>query len=175
MSTSVLDSTFLLTFLLAVGLFFFIRASVKDRTQVVTLSAMQPEETLLPSLKQYFTDRAYQVVQVDAPSNRVLLRGTVRPSWFLAVFLALLAAIGSLCLILVLTMLFPRETPLWLSLFLLSPLAGWFYWQRAGREETVTVQIEPCDDDRTRSQITVTAHRDEVAALQRSLNLQLVA
>ncbi|MEQ8754914.1 MAG: cofactor assembly of complex C subunit B, partial [Coleofasciculus sp. G1-WW12-02] len=43
MSTPILSSTFLLTLLLAVGLFFFIRASVKDRTQKVQLIAQEPE------------------------------------------------------------------------------------------------------------------------------------
>jgi hypothetical protein len=35
MNTAVLPSTFVLTLLLAVGLFFFIKASVKDRTEQV--------------------------------------------------------------------------------------------------------------------------------------------
>ncbi|MBD0390148.1 MAG: cofactor assembly of complex C subunit B, partial [Nostoc sp. C3-bin3] len=41
MDTAILPSTFVLTFLLAVGLFFFIRASTKDRTETARLISEQ--------------------------------------------------------------------------------------------------------------------------------------
>jgi uncharacterized membrane protein len=106
-NTAVLSSTFLLTLLLAVGLLFFIRASVKDRIQQVQLIAEEPEESLLSRLQQYFDQRAYRVAAVDAATNQVIFQGFVRPSWFLAIFLTVLAACGILCLSLVLSMLYP--------------------------------------------------------------------
>ena len=105
MDTTILSSTFLLTLLLAVGLFFFIRASVKDRTQQVQLIASEPEESLLARLQHYFEQRAYRVADVDAATRQVIFQGFVRPSWFLAIFLTVLAACGILCLSLVLSFL----------------------------------------------------------------------
>jgi len=173
-NTPILSSTFFLTLLLAIGLFFFIRASVKDRTEQVKLLAEQSEESLLAQLQQYFDQRAYQVTAVDAAQNRVTFQGVVRPSWFLAIFLTLLAACGFLCLALVLSLLFPGIGSIFLALMLLAPAAGLFYWQRAKRPEQVSLKLETISSEakETQSLITVTAHRDELAALQEALHLK---
>jgi hypothetical protein len=173
-NTPILSSTFFLTLLLAIGLFFFIRASVKDRTEQVKLITEQPEESLLTQLQQYFDQRAYQVTAVDAERNQVTFQGIVRPSWFLAIFLTLLAGCGFLCLSLVLSLLFPGMGSIFLGLILLAPAAGLFYWQRAGRPERVSLKLEtlPHEENGTQSLITVTAHRDELAALQEALQLK---
>ncbi|AFZ11206.1 hypothetical protein Cri9333_0208 [Crinalium epipsammum PCC 9333] len=176
MNTIVPSSTFLLTLLLAVGLFFFIKASVKDRIQQVKLISEQPEDSLLTQLKQYFDQRAYQVTAIDAATNQVTFQGFVRPSWFLAIFLSVLAACGILCLSLVLSFLYPSLTNAFLALVLLAPVAGIFYWQKAGRPEQVFLKVETISSvevqPETKSLITVTAHRDELAALQQTLNLK---
>lgn len=175
MTQTILSSTLLLTLLLAVGLFFFIRASVKDRTQQVRLIAEQPEESLLGQLQQYFAKRAYQVTAVDATQNQVTFQGFVRPSLFLAVFLTLLAGCGILCLVLVLSQLFPQIGRLFLALILLAPVSGLFYWQKAGRPEQVSLRVETLASEGVARQsiITVTAHRDELAELQQALQLKL--
>ncbi len=174
MNTTILASTFLLTLLLAVGLFFFIRASVKDRIQQVQLIAEQSEASLLTELKQYFAQRSYQVTALDAVQNQVTFQGFVRPSWFLAIFLTLLAGCGILCLSLVLSFLFPNLTKIFLGLVLLSPAAGIFYWQKAGRPEQVFLKLEALSSQGaiTKSLITVTAHRDELQTLQDTLGLK---
>lgn len=178
MSNSVLPSTLLLTVLLTVGLVFFIRASVKDRTQVAILVSDQPEESLLAQMQQYFAQRAYQVATVDAANNQVTLEGVVRPSVFLATFLTLLAAVGILCLSLVLSILFPSWMGLWFSLVALAPGAGWFYWWQAKRPEQVTFKLSNATPGtvrtkkETRSVVQVTAHRDELLELQRTLQLE---
>ncbi|MFO8041439.1 MAG: cofactor assembly of complex C subunit B, partial [Sodalinema sp.] len=46
MDTLSLNSIAIPTFLMAVGLFFFIRASVKDRTEVLHLGSNHPPEAL---------------------------------------------------------------------------------------------------------------------------------
>lgn len=170
----ILSSTLLLTLLLAVGLLFFIRASVKDRTQQVKLLAEQPEESLLTQLQQYFDERAYRIAAVDAAANQVTFQGFVRPSWFLAIFLSLLAACGLLSLSLVLSLLYPTFGSIFLVLVLLAPVAGVFYWQKAGRPEQVYLKVEAIagKDSMEQSLITVTAHRDELAALQEALQLK---
>ncbi len=170
MNQTVITSTLLLTVLLMIGLFFFIRASVKDRTEQVRLLSEQPEESLLSQLRQYFGQRAYRVSAIDATNNQVTFEGFVRPSVFLAVLLTLLASIGLLCLVLVLSMVLPDESSFWFGLILLSPLAGVFYWKGAGRVEQVSLRVEPSADDK--SVITVKAHRDELAELQRILELK---
>ncbi|HEY9906459.1 MAG TPA: cofactor assembly of complex C subunit B [Thermosynechococcaceae cyanobacterium] len=168
MSYSVLSSTLLLTLLMLVGLIFFIRASVKDRIQVLRLSSAQPEEVTLQSLQEHFADRAYWVAAVDPGQKQIALEGNVRPSLALAIFLSGLAAIGMLCLSLVLSMLLPQLGLALLGLVLLSPIAGIFYWRRAGRAETVLIQVEPEESPSAQSTIRVTAHRDELAELQRA-------
>lgn len=179
MDTTVISSTFFLTLLLGIGLFFFIRASVKDRTQEVTLVSDRSQEALLESLQKYFAGRAYQPLNPDTtntPPNPHQLRfdGFVRPSLFLACFLTALAAVGLLCLSLVLSMLIPQYSYLFLGFTLLSPLAGVFYWKQAGRHEQVALEIKPnpTPNTQTQSLITVTAHRDELITLQKTLSLR---
>lgn len=174
MATSVLSSTFLLTLLLSIGLFFFIRASVKDRTEVARFVSERPEDSLLMQLQQHFAQRAYQVATVDAASQSVTFEGMVRPSLFLAMFLTVLAGVGLLCLSLVLAVLFPQSTWYPGFLVLLAPLAGAFYWKGATRLERVTLQVASTTDrlEPGQSIVTVSAHRDELAALRRSLPLK---
>jgi hypothetical protein len=173
MNTSVLASTFLLTLLLLVGLVFFIRASVKDRIQTVQLLSDQSQDSTLDQLGQYFTQRAYRVAAMNEEPFQIQFEGFVRPSLGLAVFLSGLAAIGGLSLALVLAILWPQFARFFLSLVLLAPLAGVFYWQRAGRTETVLLRVEPASQAATvaRSLVTVIGHRDELATLQEALSL----
>lgn len=173
MDLPVLASTILLTLLLAVGLFFFIRASVKDRTEVMRLMSEGEQASLLETLQKYFTERAYKISSVDAATNRVIYEGNVRPSLFLAIFLSVLAGVGLLCLALVLAILFPVARVFLPGLMLLAPLAGVFYWKQAGRQEKVALQVEVVQTDTLTlvNVLTVQAHRDELIQLQRSLNL----
>jgi Flp pilus assembly protein TadB len=164
----------LLTLLLLVGLFFFIRASTKDRTTKAQLVSEQDETALMSKIKEYFRSRAYQVAAIDREKNQVIFEGFVQPSWFLAVFLTLLASAGMLCLALVLWLLFPNFGLLFLGLVLLSPLSGLFYWKKAGRLEKVSFQIEAAKQGElsSPSKITIIAHRDELMELERALQLK---
>lgn len=169
----ILSSTVLLTLLMAVGLVFFIRASVKDRTQQVGLLAQESEESILTRLQQYFDQRAYRVAALDAATNQVTFQGFVRPSWFLAIFLTLLAACGILCLSLMLSFLNPSLSRLFLGLVVLSPAAGVFYWKKAGRNEQVSLTVEAyTTPEAVQTLVTVTAHRDELRELQQALKLK---
>jgi len=174
MQAPVLSSTVLLTVLLSIGLFFFIRASTKDRIEVAKLVSDQPETLLLEQLQQYFTQRAYRLARVDAASNTVVFEGFVRSSLWLASFLTVLAAIAFLCLALVLSLLFPKQVLLFPWLALLAPAAGYFYWVKSARSEQVSLQVESLSsaDIPTQQLVTVTAHRDELAELQGTLKLK---
>lgn len=172
-NTPVLSSTLFLTVLLLIGLFFFIRASVKDRTTEVQFFAELPEADLLPKVKAYFLERAYQVKSFDPDQEAVILEGFVQPSWFLAIFLSVLAGLGLLCISLVLFLYFNEFTYRngFFALTLLTPLAGIFYWNKAGRVEQVSVKLNTPDSPK-KSLITVKAHRDELIQLQQALPLQ---
>ncbi|MBD2202399.1 cofactor assembly of complex C subunit B [Calothrix sp. FACHB-1219] len=175
MDTAILPSTFLLTLLLSVGLFFFIRASTKERTQTAQLISEQDEATLMPQLKEYFRSRSYRVAAVDREQNQVTFEGFVKPSWFLAVFLTLLAFAGLVCLSLVLSILFPSVHSLFFGLLLLSPMSGIFYWKKAGRLEKVSLKLESNpNQQQSSSKITVIAHRDELTELQKALQLKAI-
>ena len=137
------------------------------------LMSQEPIDSLLAQLQQYFTQRSYKVVALDAEQNQVTFAGFVRPSWFLAVFLTFLAALGILCLVLVLSFLFPQVSLLFFALELLSPVAGIFYWQKAGRQEQVSLKLESTQE--TENLITVTGHRDELSVLRETLGWQQVS
>lgn len=171
MSYTILSSTLVLTLLLSVGLFFFIRASTKDRTQRIKFVSDSSEASLMAQLQQYMRERSYQVTTVDAENNSVTFEGFVRPSVFLAIFLSMLAAVGILCLALVWSQIFPGWSQLFLGLLFLSPAAGVFYWKKAARNEQVSLLLEPSGEQQ-QSQVTVTAHRDELIELARSLKLK---
>ncbi|ASC72261.1 hypothetical protein XM38_032160 [Halomicronema hongdechloris C2206] len=167
MTTPVLSSTFLLTLLLMVGLTFFIRASTKDRTERWQGFAAVSPEAILQQIREHLEHRAYRVVVEE--QGQLTFRGFVRPSLFLAIFLSALAAIGALCFALVLATLFPDYKSWFIGLLLLAPAAGRFYWTRAARPEQVTLQIKAADGPEAKSQVTVTAHRDELIALRQAV------
>jgi hypothetical protein len=174
--TTIISSTFLLTLLMIVGLFFFIRASVKDRTKKIQFLSTESEEILWQKLQQYFETRAYRVIDWDKEKKQVTLEGFVQPSWFLAIFLTILAGIGLSCLALVLFWVYPTVGNLVWGLIILAPLAGIFYWRKAGRLEQVSLSIQT-DFKLQPNQsnlLTVTAHRDELLQLQQNLSLELV-
>jgi hypothetical protein len=169
-------STLFLTLLMMVGLFFFIRASTKDRIETLTLCRDTPPRDLLQELTTYFEGRAYLAQPYQGDDTTRVFQGWVRPSWFLAIFLSTLAAVGALCFALVLASLFPTYGRGFIGLVLVAPAAGLYYWRRAGREEQVTVQVQPAPGSASKgattegqSELTVIGHRDELIALQQTL------
>lgn len=155
-----------LTILLMIGLFFFIRGSIKDRTEIVTIACQDNEDNILSYLRDYFQTRSYQVKAIDTETNKVTLEGVVSPSIFLAVFLSFLAGCGLFCFALVLSMLFSTESNLFLALLILAPLAGFFYWKGAGRVEKVAFRLDSNTQESSDTVITIQAHRDELIQLQ---------
>jgi Cofactor assembly of complex C subunit B len=166
--TNVLTSSAVLTFLLAIGLVFFIKASVKARIEQLSFVLTEPEAEFLPKFDRYLVDRAYRLVDVSDQTG-VVYEGAVAPSWFMAVFLSSLAAGGFLCLGLVLSYLLPAIGNLWLLLGLLAPLAGFFYWRKSARPEQVKLAVK---DEQSQKIVTITGHRDELAILGKTLAVQ---
>ncbi|MFN3926701.1 MAG: cofactor assembly of complex C subunit B [Pseudanabaenaceae cyanobacterium] len=158
-------SALILTLLLLMGLFFFLRASTKDRTESYTLT-VTPE--VVGQIQQYLHSRGYQLLARSPMTATISWRGRVRASVGLAVLLGGLAGVGVGCLGLVLAVLIP---PIWNEtveiLAVLSAIAGTviFYWRGANREETV--QLIAQGEDR----LTIQAHRDEITELRQRLQL----
>ncbi|NJK40642.1 MAG: cofactor assembly of complex C subunit B [Acaryochloridaceae cyanobacterium SU_2_1] len=157
-----------------VGLFFFIRASVKDRTETAEWMAALPEEDVLTQVESYLKDRAYRLIALEPEKSQVTFEGLVRPSLILALFLTGLMLVALLCLSLVLSVQFPVIGLRFLVLIALSPLSGWFYWQRAKRPEQVNLTVKSLvgeDDSRSvaKTLLTVMAHRDELSAMRARL------
>ncbi|HIK31456.1 MAG TPA: cofactor assembly of complex C subunit B [Oscillatoriales cyanobacterium M59_W2019_021] len=177
MTNPALSSLLFPTILLGIGLFFFIRSSVKERTEQLTLQSEETAAALAAQLREYFTSRAYRIAEVEPSRDRVTFEGNVQPSWFLAIFLTILTAIGLLCVVPIVSILAPQIAGVSAGIVLLSPLAGAFYWKQAGRTEQVSLRVETLSetDATTRSQVTVRGHRDELIALQQAIPLRLVS
>ena len=166
-----LISTFFLTLLLTIGLFFFIRASVKERTEKEKLILQVSRVLLIKQIKNYFEKRSYQVTSNQ--ENKIIFEGTVRPSWFHTIFLSILSLTGLLCLGLILSFLYQPLTPMFLSLGILSPITGLFYWRKACKIETVSVSFEH-STEKTEDNSTcciLTGHRDEIAQFKKAFSL----
>ena len=175
MDLPVINSTLILTILTMVGLPFFIRGSVKDRTEELAIKTWETEETLLPKLQTYFENRAYKAIAVDKDNNQVTFQGFVQPSWFMAIFLTFLTFLGLFSLALVLVQLYPAIGNLFWFLLLLSPVSGIFYWQNAARLEQVLLRIETeFNGQDSYKLITLIGHRDELTQLRKNVTFKLV-
>lgn len=180
MDQTTLLSTFFLTLLMVIGLWFFIRASVKDRTVVHRMGYAKAADALEQDLRQYFDERAYAVKALDRERDIVTWEGFVQPSLPLAILLSFLAAIGLFCLSLVMLLAVPAVGPSWFAVMLFAPAAGSFYWQRAGRLEEVSYRVLEPDAglesaSNIQSLLSISAHRDEILTLQQTLQLQELA
>ena len=139
----------------------------------MVLETSDSEAVLLPRLQDYFTDRAYRIAAVDRDTDIITFEGLVRPSVFLALLLTGLAAVGAMCLSLVLAMLLPDIGNLFLVLLLVAPLAGWFYWEGSTRTEQVRLKVEVLDGEPSLTSIKISGHRDELAIFQSALQLSV--
>jgi len=170
---------------MVIGLVFFIRASTKDRIEVMQFGSTQSAEPLRQDVISHFQSRAYRQVEAAAAeesaetwtTNAITVAGMVSPSVFMAVFLSVLAAVGFACLALVMAVLFPGPGKLFFFLVGVSPLAGLFYWRKSSRPEKVTFKVEASDSSQTElsSRLIVKGHRDELAELKNAFSPVLKA
>jgi Cofactor assembly of complex C subunit B len=169
METFVLPSTFFLSIMIVIGLIFFIRASTKTRIETTVWSVPQPAEQVLKDVTEYLENRAYRLKSVDREQDRVVFSGLVGASWGMAIFLSTLAAIGAICLGLVLAVQFPQLGYRGGAAVFLAPMAGWFYFKKSQRPEQVLLTVRASEGDQD-TRLRITAHRDELASLQNTLN-----
>ena len=168
-------SALLFSVLSLVGLVFFIRASVKER--LVNLQVLLGEEQteILEQVKDYLLQRGYGISEVKPAEQTLFFSGQIRPSWFLGIFLSVLAALGGGCLVLALLALTPTlaDKSFLLALpLLLSPLAGLFYGWRSARTRKICLKVGPTTAAGGKEEVlTIVADRDEVKQLRQNLHL----
>eukprot|EP00276_Gloeochaete_wittrockiana_P020823 CAMPEP_0184345648 /NCGR_PEP_ID=MMETSP1089-20130417/14029_1 /TAXON_ID=38269 ORGANISM="Gloeochaete wittrockiana, Strain SAG46.84" /NCGR_SAMPLE_ID=MMETSP1089 /ASSEMBLY_ACC=CAM_ASM_000445 /LENGTH=472 /DNA_ID=CAMNT_0026676033 /DNA_START=68 /DNA_END=1486 /DNA_ORIENTATION=+ len=168
------DIQLVLVFFMATGLFFFIRASVKDRTEQTTFASLDKPEVLARALNTYFQSRAYRLI--DSKNDVLTYQGTVAPSVFLATLLSLMALGGSLSVALVLSFVYPNIGSGFYFLSLLSPSAGFFYWERAKRPEEFKLRLVPPPKTGPGadfvSRVLVKGQREEIEELRVALGFE---
>ncbi len=154
-----LVSTGLLTALLGVGLVFFVRAAVQDRTQTQQIPLQGAVGTTMNQLRLFLQQRGYRLVAGEPGIPQLVWQGRVAPSWPLALLLSLLVGVSGLCVGLVLASVVPTWGGKPLALALLAPVAGLFYWRGAGRVTQVIVQVQ-------NQALQITAQRHELQRLR---------
>ena len=87
--TYTINSTLLLTILLAIGLFFFLRASSKDRTTIVEITSSQKPVEVLNVLYEWLNLRGWKQTGGDFDQRTLTFKGQVVSSKLLAIFLKL--------------------------------------------------------------------------------------
>ena len=168
-----LNSTLLLTILLAIGLFFFLRASSKDRTTVVEISSSQEPVKVLNDLYEWLNLRGWKQIGGDFDQRILIFKGQVVSSKFLAIFLGILGGFGSCALGLVIIQIYPALGwwPILLG-FIGGPLSGMVYFKRSAREEKFELRLINNDDD-VMTSMRLRAHRDELISLENELGDRL--
>ena len=168
-----LNSTLLLTILLAIGLFFFLRASSKDRTTIVEISSSQQPVKVLNDLCEWLNLRGWKQIGGDFDQRVLIFNGKVVSSKFLAIFLGILGGFGSSALGLVIIQIYPvlGWWPILLGL-IGGPISGSVYFKKSAREEKFELRLISKDDDET-TYMRLRAHRDELISLENELGERL--
>ena len=169
-----LNSTLLLTILLAIGLFFFLRASSKDRTTVVEISSSQNPIEVLNVMYEWLNLRGWKQIGGDFDQRILIFKGQVVSSKLLAIFLSLLGGLGSCALGLVVIQIYPYLGwwPILLGL-IGGPLSGMIYFKKSAREEKFELRLISNEDNEEMTLIRLRAHRDELISLENELSDRL--
>ena len=169
-----LNSTLLLTILLAIGLFFFLRASSKDRTTTVEITSSQKPLEVLKVMFEWLDLRGWNQIGGDFDQRILIFKGQVVSSKFLAIFLALLGGFGSCALGLVIIQIYPTLGwwPILLGL-IGGPLSGMIYFKKSAREEKFELRLISSEDNEEMTLIRLRAHRDELISLENELRDRL--
>ena len=168
-----LNSTLLLTILLSIGLFFFLRASSKDRTTVVEITSSQKPVKVLNVIYEWLNLRGWKHTGGDFDQRILTFKGQVISSKSLAIFLSMLGGFGSCALGLVIIQIYPLLGwwPILLGL-IGGPLSGIIYFKKSAREEKFELRLISSDDEEITS-MRLRAHRDELISLENDLSDRL--
>ena len=169
-----INSTLLLTILLAIGLFFFLRASSKDRTTIVEITSSQKPLEVLNVMYEWLNLRGWKQTGVDFDKRILMFKGEVVSSKLLAIFLSLLGGFGSCALGLVIIQIYPNLAwwPILLGL-IGGPISGMIYFKKSAREEEFELRLISNDDNEEMTLMRLKAHRDELISLENELSERL--
>ena len=169
-----LNSTLLLTILLSIGLFFFLRASSKDRTTVVEISSSQKPIEVLNVMYEWLDLRGWKQIGGDFDQKILIFKGQVVSSKLLAIYLSLLGGFGSCALGLVIIQIYPNLGwwPILLGL-IGGPISGVVYFKKSAREEKFELRLISNDDNEEMTSMRLKAHRDELISLENELSDRL--
>ena len=169
-----LNSTLLLTILLAIGLLFFLKASSKDRTTVVEITSSQKPIDVLNTMYEWLQLRGWKQIGGDFDKRILIFKGQVISSKLLAIFLSLLGGCGSCALGLVIIQIFPTLGwwPILLGL-IGGPFSGMIYFKKSAREEKFELRLIDNDDNKEMTLMRLRAHRDELISLENELSDRL--
>ena len=169
-----LNSSLLLTILLAIGLFFFLRASSKDRTTVVEINSTKEPLEVLKVIYEWLNLRGWKQTGGDFDQRILTFTGQVISSKFLAIFLSLLGGFGSSALGLVIIQIYPTLGwwPILLGL-IGGPLSGLIYFKKSAREEKFELRLISNIDNEDMTSMRLKAHRDELISLENELSGRL--
>ena len=164
----------MLTILLAVGLFFFLRASSKDRTTVVEITSSQKPIEVLNVMYEWLDLRGWNQTGGDFDQRILIFKGQVVSSKLLAIFLSLLGGFGSCALGLVIIQIFPffGWWPLLLGL-IGGPFSGMIYFKKSAREEKFELRLISNTENEKMTSMRLRAHRDELISLENELSDRL--
>ena len=164
----------MLTILLAIGLFFFLRASSKDRTTIIEISSSEEPIRVLDVLYEWLTLRGWSQIGGDFDQKILIFKGQVISSKLLAIFLGLLGGLGSCALGLVIIQIYPQLSwwPILLGL-IGGPISSLVYFKKSAREEKFELRLISKSEDEEMSLIRLRAHRDELISLENDLSEKL--
>ena len=167
-----LKSTFLLTILLSIGLFFFLRASSKDRTTTIEISTETDPIETLNIICGWLKLRGWNQVGGNSDQKTLTFKGQVTSSNSLAIFLSVLGGLGSCSLGLVIRQIYPNLSwwPILLGL-IGGPISGIIYSKKSKREETFEFRL--LDEFDKSTKLRLRAHRDELISLEKELQDKL--
>ena len=167
-----LKSTFLLTILLSIGLFFFLRASSKDRTTTIEISTETDPIQTLNIICGWLKLRGWNQVGGNSEKKTLTFTGQVTSSNSLAIFLSVLGGLGSCSLGLVIRQIYPNLSwwPILLGL-IGGPISGIIYSKKSKREETFEFRL--LDEFDKSTKLRLRAHRDELISLEKELQDKL--
>ena len=168
-----LRSTLFLTILLAIGLFFFLKASSKDRTTIIDISSSKKPIEALNLVCNWLKSRGWQQIKVNSDKKSLTFKGQVVSSKSLAMFLSLLGGLGSCSLGLVLVQIYPflNWWPILLGL-VGGPLSGFVYYKKSQREEIFEFKLIN-ENEFQFTNLRLRAHRDELIAFENDLKDKL--
>tara|TARA_A100001388_G_C28716509_1_gene474094 strand:- start:258 stop:818 length:561 start_codon:yes stop_codon:yes gene_type:complete len=169
-----LNSILLLTILLAIGLFFFLRASSKDRTTVVEVTSSHKPLEVLNVMCEWLNLRGWKQTGGNFDQRLLIFEGQVLSSKFLAIFLGFLGGFGSCALGLVIIQIYPALGwwPLLLGL-IGGPLSGVIYFKKSAREEKFELKLISSENKDEMTAMRLRAHRDELISLENELSDKL--